>query len=105
MHNAAQDTLRGYKKELSGFLGWLTETEDPLPGPWALSDSHIRAYLTMLYEGGRSNATRAKALAVIRSWLDFFGRQHYVKENVARLVKRPRVHESNKTIPSEDEIL
>lgn len=109
IRNAPVGTLRGYRKELRGFLGWLTGSESSLLGEkfavTSISDDHVRAYLAMLHEGCLNSATRAKALAVIRSWLNFLGRRHYIKENVALLVKRPRVHERATILPSADDVL
>jgi site-specific recombinase XerD len=105
MRNAPPNTRRGYRRELRGFLAWLTAPQCVLPGPEAITKAHVLAYLKMLYEHNLKNSTRAKALAVIRSWLNFLGRRGYIEQNVAGLVKRPRVQEGEITIPSAEEIV
>src|ERR1035437_784668 len=102
--SAPSNTIRGYKRELRGFLLWLTETKCQILGlkfdASSITETDICAYLAMLYDRGLDTATRAKALSVIRSWFNSLGRRGYVKHNVAMLVSQPRRRDHLLLIPS-----
>ena len=58
--SVADNTLKAYQKALSAFQSWLSENNADF------SDDTLAAYITMLYDAGKSPATIAQAVAAVK---------------------------------------
>jgi integrase/recombinase XerC len=76
---AAVNTVEAYGRDLDDFLAFLTKHQGAEPDMQALADLHpadIRAFLAARAAEGVGNATRARQLATVRSFLRWLARQH-----------------------------
>ncbi len=97
---ASSHTLRAYDRELHGFAAHIVECcggEFPLE---RIEHTHIRAYLSTLYDRGLSKASAARALAAIRSWFRWLAGTGRIERNVAMLVATPRLPRHLPRVPS-----
>jgi integrase/recombinase XerC len=90
-------TLRAYQREIRNFAGYLTEQSIEVR---SLDHLQIRAYLGELYDRGLSKASVARALAAIRSWLQWMARKGLVTSNPAALVATPKLPKHLPRVPS-----
>ncbi len=103
---ASTHTLRAYQRELRGFAAWLAgRGDEPDAAAEGLSierieHTHIRAYLSTLYDRGLSKASAARALAAIRSWFKWLARTGHIEQNAASLVATPRLPKHLPRVPS-----
>ena len=100
---ASAHTVRAYERELRGFAAWAGEHcaaagADANVGH--LEHTHIRAYLSTLYDRGLSKASVARALAAIRSWFKWLARSGHLDRNVASLVSTPKLPRHLPRVPS-----
>jgi integrase/recombinase XerC len=93
-------TLRAYERELRGFAAWAREQLGPEAGPDGIEHTHIRAYLSTLYDRGLQKSSAARALAAIRSWFRWLARSGRVESNPASLVATPRLPKHLPRVPS-----
>lgn len=101
--DSSEHTLRAYERELLSFVAWgakawSTRTVD------GIDHTHIRAYLSSLYDRGLSKASAARALAAIRSWFRWLAREGLVQKNVAALVATPKLPKRLPRVPSIEQI-
>jgi len=97
---ASAHTLRAYRRELRGFVSFMTERYGKEIGAGAIEHTQIRAYLATLYDRGLSKASAARALAAIRSWFKWLARAGHVDQNAASLVATPRLPKHLPRVPS-----
>jgi len=97
---ASEHTLRAYNRELHGFAAWVAQQYGEDQAPKDIEHTHIRAYLATLYDRGLSKASAARALAAIRSWLQWLARAGLVEQNVGRLVATPKLPKHLPRVPS-----
>jgi integrase/recombinase XerC len=97
---ASAHTLRAYKRELQGFAAWIAKQYGGEQSVDRIEHTHIRAYLSTLYDRGLSKASAARALASIRSWFKWLARNHCVEQNAASLVATPRLPRHLPRVPS-----
>ncbi len=86
-------TLETYGRDLAGFLGFLTRhlgEEPDLAAIGRLSAADFRAWLAEEAAEARGNATRAKKLSAVRSFLRFVEREKGVANAAISLVATPR---------------
>lgn len=85
-------TVRAYRNDLDRFASFLAglggEEEPPEPGDVEAAD--IRLYLAALFEEGASRATRARALAAVKSFFKECHREERIDANPAALVSFPK---------------
>jgi len=93
-------TLRAYRRELSGFAGHVAERYGKKFGVERIEHTHIRAYLSTLYDRGLTKASAARALAAIRSWFKWLASTGRLEQNVAALVATPRLPKHLPRVPS-----
>jgi integrase/recombinase XerC len=93
-------TLRAYHRELHNFVAWIIASHGPDQSPDRIEHTHIRSYLSTLYDRGLSKASAARALASIRSWFKWLARTGYVQQNVASLVSTPKLPKHLPRVPS-----
>ncbi len=96
---ASAHTLRAYERELRDFAAWAGENCGDC-GVHSIEHTHIRAYLSTLYDRGLSKASAARALAAIRSWFKWLARAGYVEQNTASLVATPKLPKHLPRVPS-----
>lgn len=87
--NFSPNTLRAYEREVSQFVAF-TRSEMGCTEPRGVSANVIRAYLARLYTEGLANVSMQRALAALRTYFRFLGREGRVKGNPAKLVPMPR---------------
>jgi len=103
---ASAHTLRAYQRELRGFAAWLAGPKDESDvaaeglSIERIEHTHIRSYLSTLYDRGLSKASAARALAVIRSWFKWLARAGHIEQNAASLVSTPRLPKHLPRVPS-----
>lgn len=97
---ASAHTLRAYERELNGFAGYVVTVHCAEFGVERIEHTHIRAYLSTLYERGLTKASAARALAAIRSWFKWLASTGRLKQNVAALVSTPRLPKHLPRVPS-----
>ena len=76
---ASPHTLEAYGRDVADLLGFLTihlGAEPDLPAIEALRPADLRGFLAARAKAGAGNATRARQLAAIRSFLRFLARRH-----------------------------
>jgi len=95
---ASAHTLRAYERELRGFAAWAGKNCGDAAD--AIEHTHIRAYLSTLYDRGLSKASAARALASIRSWFKWLARGGHIGQNAASLVSTPRLPKHLPRVPS-----
>jgi integrase/recombinase XerC len=86
-------TLETYGRDMAGFLGFLTQHlggEPDLSAIGRLSAADFRAWLAEEAAQARGNATRAKKLSAVRSFLRFLEREKGVPNAAISLVATPR---------------
>ena len=96
---ASAHTLRAYERELRGFADWAAGHCGEA-GVDRIEHTHIRVYLSTLYDRGLSKASAARALAAIRSWFKWMARAGYVERNAAALVATPKLPKHLPRVPS-----
>lgn len=100
---ASAHTVRAYERELRGFAAWAGEHFGAAEADVTvdrLEHTHIRAYLSTLYDRGLSKASVARALAAIRSWFKWLARSGCLERNVASLVSTPKLPRHLPRVPS-----
>ncbi len=95
---ASAHTMRAYERELRDFAAWAGDNCGN--SVQSIEHTHIRAYLSTLYDRGLSKASAARALAAIRSWFKWLARAGYVEQNTASLVATPRLPRHLPRVPS-----
>ena len=86
-------TVKAYAADLAGFLGFLTGhlgQEPDLVALGAVGRADLRAWLAHGAAAGRSNATRARHLAAVRTLFRYLARHHGVENSAAGLIGTPR---------------
>ncbi|MDB5375987.1 MAG: recombinase XerC [Rubritepida sp.] len=76
---ASPHTIEAYGRDVGDLLGFLTThlgVEPDLEAMAALRPADLRGFLAMRAKAGANNATRARQLAAIRSFLRFLARRH-----------------------------
>lgn len=96
---ASAHTLRAYERELRGFAAWAAENCGGA-GVESIEHTHIRAYLSTLYDRGLSKASAARALAAVRSWFKWMAQAGHVEQNAAVLVSTPKLARHLPRVPS-----
>ena len=97
---ASAHTLRAYRRELDGFAEFVERQFGAEFGVERVEHTHIRAYLSTLYDRGLEKASAARALAAIRSWFRWLASTGRLEQNVAALVATPRLPKHLPRVPS-----
>jgi integrase/recombinase XerC len=90
---ASPHTLEAYGRDVAEFLGFLTQhqgAEPDLTALGALTASDLRAFLALRARDGAGNATRARQLAAIRSFLRFLARRHGIAPLAIAAMRGPK---------------
>ena len=97
---ASRHTLRAYERELNCFAAYIAARNGADFGVERIEHTHIRAYLSTLYDRGLSKASAARALAAVRSWFKWLAGAGRLEQNVAALVATPRLPRHLPRVPS-----
>ena len=101
----SRHTLRAYTKDILYFLDFLTSHLGKLPSLNDLGDTSLRdfrSWLSQRMAAGASNATRARQLSSIRSflkWLDKNGHLHNAAISGVRTPKQPHARPDHRYVP------
>lgn len=87
--NLSVHTLRAYEREVHRFVAF-AQGEMSCAHPPAVSPATIRAYLAHLHAERLAKVSSQRALAVLRTYFRFLGREGVVQSNPARVVPTPR---------------
>src|SRR5580704_13810821 len=101
---ASKHTLRAYRRELHDFVEYLEEKLSKGAKIRSVEHTHIRAYLSVLYEKGLTKASAARALAAIRSWFKWLAKAGHVEQNPAVLVSTPKLPKHLPRVPGMEEL-
>ena len=97
-------TLRAYTRELEDFTAFAQKLLGAGATVQHLEHTHIRAYLSELYERGLSKASVARALAAIRSWCKWLARHGEIEQSPAALVATPKLPKHLPRVPTIEEM-
>ncbi|MBX9752898.1 MAG: tyrosine recombinase XerC [Roseococcus sp.] len=90
---ASPHTLEAYGRDIADLLGFLTRhqgAEPDLAALGALSPADLRGFLAARAKEGAGNATRARQLAAIRSFLRFLARRHDIPPLAIAAMRGPK---------------
>jgi integrase/recombinase XerC len=98
--NASPHTCSAYDKDLRKFLVFAGARLD-----WKrVEHLQIRAFLSHLMDAGLSKASTARALASLRSFYKWMGREGHVEQNPAALVSTPKLPKKLPRVPTMQEV-
>ncbi|HVH88698.1 MAG TPA: tyrosine recombinase XerC [Terriglobales bacterium] len=98
--NASQHTILAYEKDLKKFTGYAGAGLD-----WRkINHVTIRGFLAGVMAKGLSKASAARALASLRSFYKWMGREGHVEQNPAALVSTPKLPKKLPRVPTAEEI-
>ena len=98
--SSSAHTLRAYRRELGGFTGYVAKQFGAECDVTRIEHTHIRAYLSTLYDRGLTKASAARALAAVRSWFRWLAATGRLEQNVAALVSTPRLPKHLPRVPT-----
>jgi integrase/recombinase XerC len=90
---AAEATVENYRRDVAGFLGFLTGhlgAEPDRAALGALREADLRAWLAQLAAAGLSPASRARALSAVRGFFRFLARTGGPENPAAAALGAPR---------------
>jgi integrase/recombinase XerC len=87
--NLSPHTLRAYEREIAGFVGF-ARGEMGLGHPREVTPATVRAFLAQLHSRRLAKVSVQRALAALRTYMRFLGREGVVEANPARVVPTPR---------------
>jgi integrase/recombinase XerC len=87
--NLSPHTLRAYEREVAGFVEFATG-EMGLGHPREVTPATVRAFLAQLHSRKLARVSVQRALAALRTYMRFLGREGVVEANPARVVPTPR---------------
>src|SRR5256885_6509424 len=98
--NASEHTINAYQKDLRKFVIYAGKGLD-----WRRVDHlTIRGFLSELLGSGLGKASTARALASLRSFYKWMGREGYVGQNPAALVSTPKLPKKLPRVPTLEEV-
>lgn len=98
----AENTLLSYRRDLSQFFGFLSESGTAHPE--RTNRSQVQSYLLQLKKNGRAPATLHRSLVSIRSFYHYLMRQRVVDRDPTEGLEAPRLEKRTPKILSVDEI-
>src|SRR5690348_17070825 len=98
--NASKHTVLAYQKDLTKFLDYLGKARK-----WGqITHQQIRGFLSELIANGLSKPSTARALASLRSFYKWMGREGYVEHNPAALVSTPKLAKTLPRVPTMEQV-
>ena len=87
--NLSPHTLRAYEREIASFVEF-AKGEMGLVRPREVTPATVRAFLAQLHSRRLAKVSVQRALAALRTYMRFLGREGVVEANPARVVPTPR---------------
>ncbi len=87
--NLSPHTLRAYEREIAGFVAF-AQGELGCGHPRDVTPATVRAFLAELHSRRLAKVSVQRALAALRTYMRFLGREGVVEANPARVVPTPR---------------
>ncbi|HVN74977.1 MAG TPA: tyrosine recombinase XerC [Thermoanaerobaculaceae bacterium] len=87
--NLSRHTVRAYEREVAEFVAFAA-AEMGCSGPRGVSANVVRAYLAHLHGRKLARVSTQRALAALRTYFRFLGREGEVEANPAKVVPTPR---------------
>jgi len=87
--NLSAHTLRAYEREIAEFVAFAHD-EMSCTDPATVKPATVRAYLAWLHQRRLAKVSMQRALAAVRTYFRFLGRENVVETNPARVVATPR---------------
>lgn len=97
--NLSPHTVRAYEREIGRFTEFATG-ELHADGPAAVNPGGVRAYLAFLHGERLAKVSIQRALAALRTYFRFLGREGVVPTNPARVVPTPRAPRPLPDVPT-----
>jgi len=98
--NASEHTVKAYENDLRKFVLYAGRGLD-----WRRVDHlTIRGFLSDVLENGLSKASTARALASLRSFFRWMGREGLIRQNPATLVSTPKLPKKLPRVPTIEEV-
>ena len=88
--NASELTIKSYREDLMGLIGWLDQAIGRVPDAGQLTPQTLRQFQAALQEAGYARTTIARKLASLRSFYRFAQRQGLADSNPAKPLRNPR---------------
>lgn len=104
VRNASPQTIVNYKIDLEQFLVYVTPPGEKPMGLEAVDHLIIREFVNHLYDRGLEKSSIARKMAAIRSLFRFCVREHFVKQDPAYLVARPKLPKRVPNVSSPEEM-
>jgi integrase/recombinase XerC len=82
---ASPNTVRAYKGDIEGFLGYLAKQPDK-----PVDHRTIRAYMVSVYKGLKKSSL-ARRVSSIKAFFRFLQKRGYSEDNPAQVIKNPRI--------------
>ncbi len=87
--NVSPHTLRAYEREVANLVEF-ARSEMACGGPGGVGPNVVRAYLAHLHSRRLARVSTQRALAALRTYFRFLGREGVVEANPAKVVPTPR---------------
>lgn len=100
--NASPHTVRNYRADLEEWAAYMTPPGGEAPAPGDVDPLAIREWLAALYGRTLQAGTVRRKLAALRSFFEYLERRGVVQQNVARLVKTPKMRSVLPRVPTEE---
>lgn len=94
--NASEHTLRAYSRELARFAAFL----GPELRVADIDHKLIRGFLAQLHDDGLAKASVARALATLKSWFKWLGKEGMVGKNPVAGVSAPKLPKRLPRVPT-----
>ena len=85
----SENTLAAYRRDLSAFSDWLTQTG--VTDPWHCSAAQLHAYLAHRFDAGASSRSTARCLSALRGFYAWGIRERLCEHDPSGQVDSPRV--------------
>lgn len=100
--NASEHTIRNYRSDLEAWAAYLTPPEAEPPPVAEIDLLLMREWLAHLYEQGLQTSSVRRKLAAVRSFFEWAERNGFVRRNVARLLRTPKMMQTLPPVPTEE---
>ncbi len=99
---ASDETLRAYGSDLEMFIEWCVEHDAP-SDPESLQLQHLRGFVAERFDDD-APATIARRISTLRSFWNFMMKKRFVTDNVAELLRTPKLSRPLKNLMTVDEV-
>lgn len=100
---ASDETLRAYTSDLSLFVEWIAARIGGDLEPGSITLIHLRGFVSSRFDED-APATIARRISTLRSFWNFMTRKRFVEDNVAELLRSPKLSRPLKNLMTVDEV-